>query len=287
LCSERYTYTIRRSDRITLIVISATTDDPGVATDAITGTNLDDKDLDQLKKLFAGDVGTGKGQPSLIGPPSKNLPQPKADVTAVTDKLIAGGKLTVTFNLKKSENGKDTITKTSGPVTFLIEAATPLFTVSFGLGFSNAPTPTVAIVKTPTIVTFEKDGETQQAFQQVVLLQDNDEHFQPIQSLMAFVNFRMRNQWYASVGVQVNQKVFESPLAGVTYRLPLGERRGLNFTGGVHFSRELKIAPGSGWSDGQLVDPTIGLTVADIADDARVALSTQLRIHCRFLNEGA
>jgi hypothetical protein len=149
-------------------------------------------------------------------------------------------------------------------VSFFIRAEPPKFTVSFGLGFSTAPTPTVGIAKTSTIVTFEKDGKTQQAYEQVVQLQDNDESFKPIQSLMTFANFHLLKDWYATLGVQVNQKIFEAPLVGATYRIPLGSRRGLNFTGGIVFSREVAIDPATGWSDGQVVDPTLGLTVDDI-----------------------
>jgi hypothetical protein len=259
-----YSFRLQRTDTVTLVVISEKTGDPGFATYAITGTNLDEKDLDALKKLFGAEASaaakSASGSPGL----TDNLPEPKADIFAVTDDLVAGGKLTVTFALKKTVDGKETTTKTTGPLSFLVQSEPPRVTVSVGLGFSTAPTPAVEIAKTSTIVTFEKDGKPQQAYQQVIQLQDNDESFKPIQSMMILANFRLVDRIYASVGVQVNQKLFESPLVGGTYRIPLGGRRGLNFTAGVIFSRELMIAPETGWAAGQVVDPTIGLTVSDI-----------------------
>ena len=262
---ESYNFRLRRSDRVTLIVISKKTDDPGFPSYAVTGTNLDEKDLDALKKLFGAEAEAAEKiarAAEVVGilPP----PEPKADVVAVTDDLIAGGKLTVTFALKRTLDGKETTTRTSGALSFMVAAETPRFTVSFGLGFSTAPTPTVGIAKTSTVVTFEKDGQPQQAYQQIVQLQDNDESFKPIQSLMTFANFRLVDRFYATLGLQVNQKLFEAPLVAGTYRVPLGGRRGLNVSVGVLFSNELLIDPDTGWVDGQLVDPTLGLTVSDI-----------------------
>jgi hypothetical protein len=261
---ESYNFRLRRSDRVTVIVISAKTDDPGFPSYAVTGTNLDEKDLDALKKLFGAEAAAATKTAGAVGVTPDELPVPKADVVAVTDDLIAGGKLTATFALKKTVDGKETTTRTSGALSFIVTGEPPRFTVSFGIGFSTARTPTVQIAKSSTIVTFEKDGKPQQAYQQIVQLQDNDEGLKPIQSMMTYANFRMAGQFYATLGLQVNQKLFEAPLVGATYRVPLGGRRGLNFAVGVVFSHELLIDPDTGWTDGQLVDPTLGLTVADI-----------------------
>lgn len=258
-----YTFRIEPSDQVALVVISAKTDDPGSATYAITGTDLSEKDLDALKKMFGAEA-TGKAAGGNVTLSGTKLPEPKADVKAVTDALIPGGKLTATLTLKKITAGKEDITKTSGPLTFLITSETPRMTASFGLGFSNAPNPSVVIAKTSTIVTFQKDGKTQQAYQQVIELQDADAGVKPIQSLVSFANFRLIGPLYASLGLQVNQKLFESPILGGTYRIPLGPRRGLNVTLGVHFSKETEIDPATGFAAGQIIDPTLGLTVADV-----------------------
>ena len=95
-------------------------------------------------------------------------------------------------------------------------------------------------------------------------VQDNDRAFRPIQSLMTFANFRIAGPVYVSIGVQVNQKLFDGPLLGGTYRVPLGNGHGLNVTAGVQFSREIGIDPASGFADGQLLDPAAGLTVDDV-----------------------
>jgi len=265
-----YSVRLKRTDVVTLVVIWARTgetpDDPGFATYAITGTNLDDKDLDALKKLFVADGSTtpkSAGTSTLQGQ-STTVPDPEAAIVPVTDDLIAGGKLTTTFLTKKAVDGKETTTKTSGPLSFIVESEPPRVNVSAGLGFSTAPTPALEIAKTSTIVTFDKDGKTQQAYKQIIQLQDGDESLKPIQSMMMLANFRLVGKVYASIGVQVNQKLFESPLVGGSYRLPLGGRLGLNFTGGIIFNRELMIDPRTGWGEGQVVDPTIGLTVGDI-----------------------
>ena len=134
---------------------------------------------------------------------------------------------------------------------------------------SNAPHPTVALVKTSTIVSFTKDGKAQQAHQQIIALKESDSDAAPIQSLMTVANFRLHKEWYASLGLRVDEKIFDQPILGLTYRHPLGDRLGLNFTAGVMFSRELEILPSSGFAVGQLVDPTIGLTVDDIPTGPR------------------
>lgn len=273
-----YGFRLRRSDQITLVVISKKADPPGFATYAITGTNLDDKDLDALKKLFGADA-AAKAAASDAG--KRLTPDDrKADVKAVTDTLIAGGKFTVTFDLRKTESGKETTTDTSGPLTFLVESEPPRYTVSFGLGFSTAPNHTVTVSKTSTIVTFVKDNKTQQAYQQVIGYQDDDASLKPIQSLVTFANFHLGRDIYTSLGVQVNQKLFDGPMVGGAYRISLGGRRGANVFAGVHFSKETEIDAATGFSAGQLIDPTLGLTVGDIHTKAvwqrRVAFALTL-----------
>ena len=83
---------------------------------AITGTNLDEKDLDQLKKLVsAGTSSTAKAAGSVQTTDAGV--EPRYELKAVTDKLIAGGKLTATFTEKRKEGvgtaAKEVVTKTS------------------------------------------------------------------------------------------------------------------------------------------------------------------------------
>ena len=122
--------------------------------------------------------------------------------------------------------------------------------MSGGIALSTAPDPEVAIVKTSNVVTFVKDGNTQQAYEQMIVVRDNDTRARPIQSLLTFANFRVAGPFTASLGFQLNQQIFEEPLIGGTYRRTLG-KAGLNFTGAVHFSREVQILEGSGFFAGQ------------------------------------
>lgn len=265
---DAYSFELKRSDRVTLVAVAGADDDPGFVEYAVTGTNLDEKDLDQLKKLLTGAASGASAAKNAVQVTEATLPEPRFYPKAVTDPLVAGGKLTVTFSLKKKEGtGKDekeTVTKTSGPLTFNVHQDSPRVTVSAGLGFSTAPNPTVAIVKTATIVSFTKDGKDQQAYQQVITLKDTDTTLRPVQSLMTLANFRLYCQWYATVGFRVDEKIFEQPVLGVTYRHAVGTRTGLNFTAGTMFSRETEILKDSGFYAGQIVDPTLGLTTDEI-----------------------
>ena len=160
---DAYHFVVKASDQVTLVVVSARDADPGAATYTITGTNMNDKDLAALRTLFGAAGGGASGTTKTGGAVKalENPPAPKADLKVVTDPLIAGGKLTVTFTLRKIEaSGKEAVTASSDAVTFLIEHELPRYTVSFGLGFSTATTPSVAISKTATVLTFQKDGKS-------------------------------------------------------------------------------------------------------------------------------
>jgi hypothetical protein len=187
---------------------------------------------------------------------------------AVTDDLTPGGKLTVTFTLKGKEgtgaNQKEVTLYTSGGVSFRIEPRPPRVTVSTGITVSTAPEPTVAIVKTSNLISFQKDGKPQQSYEQVIAIRDTDTGLQPIQTAVTFANFRLIRSAYATVGVQLNQKIFEEPIIGLTYRHPLAGSMGLDFTIGIHLSHETEILKTSGFKDGMKLDPTAGLTVDDI-----------------------
>ena len=261
-----HSFVLRPEDRVVIVLKwqgETTTGDIGYA---VTGTNLDLKDLENLKKLLTGATpaaakDTGK---SVLGAAEET----RSVAKAVTDDLTAGGKLTVTFTLKGKEgsgaNQKEVTLYTSGGLTFRIESRPPRLTVSTGLALSTAPEPTVAIVKTSNLISFEKDGKTQQAYEQVITLRDNDTGVQPIQAAVSFANFRLIGHAYATLGVQLNQKIFEEPMAGFTYRHPLTGSMGVNFTVGLHFSRETEILESSGFVEGMKVDPTVGLTADDI-----------------------
>ena len=179
---DAYHFELHRSDVVTLVMIDVTNTDTWEPEYAITGTDLDEKDLDQLKKLVsAGTSATAKAAGSVKTTEAGEL---RYELKAVTDKLIAGGKLTATFTEKRKEGAgaaaKEVVTKTSRELTFNVRPESPRFTVSAGLGVSNAPHPTVALVKTSTILSFTKDGKAQQAYQQVITLKESDSDAAPI-----------------------------------------------------------------------------------------------------------
>jgi hypothetical protein len=192
-------------------------------------------------------------------------------IRALTDDLVAGGRLSATFNVMRRETDpakKESVLETSGPLVFRVRSEVPWYTVSTGLVMTTAPEPVVAIVKTANVVTFQKDGKEQRAYEQKIVLRDADANVKPIQSAVSFLNFRLSGPIFASAGVQLNQKLFEEPLLGLTYRRPLG-RLGLNFTCAAHLSRELEILSETGFDVKQAVDPTLSLTVDDIPTKRR------------------
>ncbi len=266
-----YAFQLKSNDVVTLVLTYDKTDGTDDVTAAVTGTKLDDKDLEALKKIFGATPPTPeqeRGSRSFGGQGTTTV------IRQVTDDLIAGGKLTVTYNIKRKENNQERIVKTSGALTFKIATMSPRLTVSYGSALSQATNSTLTIAKTSTLITFVKNGQTQQAYQQVIAHKDFDTSLKPIQALMTLGNFRIWSRVYASIGVQLNQKLFEQPFLGGTYRHPLGSRIAFNTTLGVQFSRETEIIPESGFTIGQLVDPTVGLTVDDIP--------TRQRYHRRF-----
>jgi hypothetical protein len=262
---ESYHFRLKRTDKVTLVLISAPGPDTGEPEYAITGTNLDEKDLEQLKKLFLASAETAKAA-AAKGLHAEG--KPVIVLKAVTDFLIPGGKLTATFNMKNKtgsgDDTKETITRTSGALTFEIQSESPRIAVSGGIALSTARSPTVAIVKTSNIVTFTKDDKPQQAYEQVITLKEHDTKFKPVQSLITSANFRLYERLYVSAAIRVDEKLFEQPILGFTYRHPLSDRMGLNFTAGVMLSREMEILPESGFAAGQKIDPSIGLTADDI-----------------------
>jgi hypothetical protein len=259
---DAYNFRFKPDDRVLATLRWAGAMD-GAITSAVTGTNLDAKDLEALKKLVTGSAPlasplTGKG---LAGDMVQSLTR------AVTDDLIAGGRLTFVFALKLREGATRTDEVGdygSGSIIFRIESRSPRFTVSNGVGITRAPDPVVTIAKTATIIAFQKDDKPQQAYEQVIAVERDEEKLRPIQTALVFANFNLGWRLYATLGVQLNQKVFEEPVLGFTYRHPLTGSMGLNLLAAAHFSNETRIKEESGFEDGMKLDPTVGLTVGDI-----------------------
>jgi hypothetical protein len=135
--------------------------------------------------------------------------------------------------------------------------------MSIGLGVTRAPSPAVQIVRTSTVVPYVKDGKPQQAYQPAVHVKDAAPSLRPIDTGVAFVSFRAAGPAYVTLGLPANQSVFTEPLVGGSVRIPAGTL-GLVFTAGIHFTRETEIVAASGFADGQLLDPTAGLTAGEI-----------------------
>lgn len=183
----------------------------------------------------------------------------KKETVPVTDDLLPGGLLTLTF--KKILPNDEEETKI---VKFRIKDEYPWFFSSVGMIVTNAIDPEVAIIKTNKVITFEKDGETQQVYEQMLVLKDNNTStLRPLQSAVSFLNFRVYNPIYISLGFSLNQMIFNEPMIGLSYYCKV-KNVGLVATFGAHFSKEIEIIKMSGFKEGQSIDPTLGLTVEDI-----------------------
>ena len=255
VAAEAYGFELRSTDTVMLIMTWTGSETADVQY-AVTGSDIDAEAIDRLKKLFGGvsPSSTIGGDTTVLGRSVQTRIQP------VTDELVASGKLTVTYGKVGQD---DKLVETSGPLTFRIRAERRLVTVSNGIVVTTAPEPTVAIIKTSNLISFEKNGTAQQAYEQMITLRGADGAMQPIQSLVTFVNFRLFWSVYASVGFQLNQRLFEEPILGITWRHARGNI-GLNSTVGMLFSRETEIIPNTGFERDQRINPTGGLTVDDI-----------------------
>ena len=269
--ADAYTFVLNHSDRVAFS-LKWKGNETGDISYVVTGTDFDAKELEALKNLFSGNLPTsqsdqGTGQ---LGAATNSI------MKAVAEDLISGGRLTVTFSLKQrqgSGNNEQLITTyTSGEVSFRVKSRPPRLTISNGIAITTAPEPSLAIIKTSEVITFEKDGKEQQAFRQAISLKDDAAVLQPIQTAVTFANFRLTWKMFISLGIQLNQKIFEEPILGLTYRQPVFGTMGLNLLVGAHFSNEDEIDDESGFSDGMKLDPTLGLTVDDIPIDPRYRL---------------
>jgi len=266
-----YNFVFREKDRV---VISFSFTAPPTAKPevsyAVSGTNIDIRDLEALKKLI---VGTAP-QTTAANVMSLSVGNtPRTETKAVTDDLIAGGRLTMTLSLKDKKgpgpNEQEVTVYSSGGIIFRVASRPPRLTLSSGIAVSRAPDPSVTIVKTADTIVFEKDGKQQRAYQQMILLKDKKAALQPLQTLVTYANFQVRDDFYLSLGIQLNQKVFEEPLLGLSYRRSLVGTMGVHAVAGFHFTRETTLEPRSGFTDGMKPDPTIGLTVDEIPTTMR------------------
>jgi hypothetical protein len=261
---QAFAFALSDRDRVTFVLLyKKTANVRAEIVYSVTGSGVSDKDIEAFKKIVGGDT-------RAAGVRTEGAAD-AAEIVAMTDDTDIGQKVLATFALKEKQTNGTGSTEvpvvTRGPIAFRVAGA-PRFKLSYGFVFSTAPEPSVAILKTSTIVNFEKDGQPQQAYEQVIALNDADATLQPIQSLVTMANFRLAGAIYGSVGFQVNQKIFEEPLLGLTLRHEVG-RMGLNITGGVHFSHETAIRTDTGFAAGFRLDPTLGLTVDDIATEQR------------------
>ena len=251
---EAYGFVLRSTDRVVLVARwsgDGTADVEYGVVEAEGGVEA----VETLKKLL--DVGVSGGE--AVGEALDTGPA-RSQLWPVGEDLSAGGRLTATYTIA---NDGGTVTDGSGVLVFRVKEERPGFTISQGIVVTNASEPEVAIIKTSELVSFDKDGTPQRAYRQMILLRGVGNDLKPIQSMVTFFNFRLWRAFYISGGLQLNQKLFEEPILGVTWRHEVGDI-GVNMTVGCLFSQEIGIVGSSGFAAGDKIDPTQGLTVDDI-----------------------
>ena len=230
---------------------------------AVTGTNVDDKAREALSKLLIPQdtkkAGLGGRQPEEL----------VEEVVFLNEKLLAGGKLTTTFVLKKKEaDGKTSVEGQSPAIPLEVRGEAPWFSMSYGIGLSTTRNSEVTVIKTNTLVTFEKDGKTQQAYQQQVHVTDATAKLRPIEAATVFVGFRLAGPTYALAGFSTTSSIFKEPMLGIGLRIPMGNMA-LMVGGGAHFTKEKTIIDGTNFSDGTKLDPSLSLTSGDIPTEEK------------------
>lgn len=261
--SDAYLFQLNQKDLVTLHM-----------TATVEAGNAGDTRLD-LSYTITGDDPTKAFQTALGKVfPSGPLDKTKKEATqiieetlAVTDQLLPGGKLTATFqrSIMKNDKAVPVSTKT---LIIGIEDDYPWFVASFGIVASTAQETRVDIVNTSNAISFVKDGATKQAYEQKIVLRGARDDLRPLQSVVSFLNFQLSGPVYASLGFRLDQQVFKEPLFGLMYFKKVS-KVGLLFGGGIHLSEETEILGGSGFADGQTIDPTLGLTVGSIPTEDR------------------
>jgi hypothetical protein len=261
--SSAYLFRPNRTDLVTLHMTA--TVDAAVAADTRLDLSYTITGEDPTKNFQAA---IGKAFPSgPVDKTKKEATQMIEETLAVTDPLLAGGKLTVTFQRSVVRNEKPVPVSTKTVVLGITDEY-PWFVASFGIVGTTAKETRVDIVNTGTVINFVKDGAPKQAFQQRIVLRGAQDDLRPIQSVVSFLNFQVNGPVYASLGFRLDQQIFKEPLFGLMYFKKIG-RVGLLMGGGIHLSEETEILEGSGFENGQTIDPTLGLTVGGIPVDDR------------------
>ena len=259
--SGAYLFQVNEKDLVTLHMMA--TVEAGAAGDTrldISYTIIGD---DPTKAFQAA---LGKVFPSgAVDKTKKEATQVIEETLAVTDQLLPGGKLTTTFqrSVMKGEKSVPVSTKT---LIFGIQDDYSWFVASFGIVASTAQDTRIDIVNTSKVISFVKDGAAKQAYEQKIVVRGTRDDVRPLQSVVSFLNFHLRGPAYASFGFRLDQQVFKEPLFGLMFMRKIG-KVGLLFGGGIHLSEETEILADSGFSDGQTIDPTLGLTVGAIPSD--------------------
>lgn len=273
--SKAYLFQLDQKDAVTLHMIATVPDErPDAVRLDISYTVIGD-DPDKAAQAALGKAfpaGAGKKGPEAATVIEETLP--------VTDRLLAGGKLTVTFERSLMKNDKP-VPQSSKTLIFGIRDAYPWFAASYGIVATTGRETDVDIVNTGTVVTFTKDGKTQQALEQKLVVRGEDEDVRPVQSVVSFLNFRVGGPFYGSLGFRLDQQIFKEPLVGVSYMRRV-RGIGLVVTTGVHLSEETEILRGSGFTSGQMIDPVLGLTASSIPTEDRYHLRWFIGFSARY-----
>lgn len=248
-CEENpYSFELRKDDKV-MLVAQARGPKKIQIEYTIFGLDINARFSKRVSEIFSADA--------------RAKTTPLKETVQVTDDLLPGGILTVTF--KRVLKADEEETKT---VKFRIKDEYPWFFGSVGMIFTTAKNPEVAIIKTKNTITFEINGETQQAYEQIIIMKDNTSTLRPLQSVVSFLNFRIYNPLYISLGFSLNQNIFTEPMIGLSYYFKV-KNVGLVGTAGVHFNKETEINSMSEFEEGHSIDPTIGLTVEDISTEEK------------------
>lgn len=234
---QSYYFELRKNDRVLLIMQANRLKNKKLKLQieyTITGLDVSARFSKRATEIWAKDE------------PIPRAVEPERETVQVTDDLLPGGVLAVTFKKVLGEDEEETKI-----VKFRIKDEYPWFFSSVGMIITKAIDPEVAIVKTQTN-------------EQIIVLKDNNTRtLHPLQSVVSFLNFRIYNPIYISLGFSLNQQIFTEPMIGLSYYFKV-KNVGLVITLGSHFSKEVEIISSSGFKEDQSIDPTLNLTVEDI-----------------------
>lgn len=210
----------------------------------------------------------------------------------VYEELRPGGTLTVQFLIRKKvieeivDGNTNTIkehfvTDQKKIIKLRIKDEYPWFFTSTGFIFSNENNRELAIINTGETVTYEKDGKTVQAKQQMITWKNDNVSFKPKQTSVQFLNVRIYKFIYASIGVPLNKKIFSEPLFGITYFHRI-KSVGAAFTFGIQFHKQLFTLESSVYEDDYIINPTDGLTVENIPTEEKYKVRPFIGLSFRF-----